>query len=212
MSTTARPSTAGRPPGWFANRPLAVKFGALIAVVVLAFGLLLAAVLIGNTDISKANRDLADLNHAQEIVLQLDTRASELKVDGYKTLVRPDPAAELEELAGDVQTGQELLDELATVPLTGKSAGAVADLASTFGQYTDAITAFVNAGAADQVGTRARWENIQKANDLSDGAVGTAKDALAAQSDSAQQTLDDTISRTRMITLVSAVAGLALIV
>src|SRR3954453_3473376 len=164
MSNNARPARAGRPPGWFANRPLAHKFGALIAVVVLAFGLLLAAVLIGNADISSANLQLAHLNHAQEVVLQLDTRASELKVDGYKTLVRPDPAAELEELAGDIQTGQDLLDELGSIPLTGTSADAVADLESTFGQYTDAITQFVNTGVADQVGTRALWENIQKAN------------------------------------------------
>src|SRR6185312_4205497 len=72
MSNTARSSTAGRPPGWFANRPLAQKFGALIAVVVLAFGLLLSAVLIGNADISTANEDLANLNHAESLVLQLD--------------------------------------------------------------------------------------------------------------------------------------------
>src|SRR3954469_5125659 len=212
MSNTPRSSTAGPAPGWFANRPLAQKFGALVAVVVLAFGLLLAAVLMGNSDVSTANRQLADLNRAQEVVLQLDTRASELKVDGYKTLVRPDPGAELDELTGDIQTGTDLLDELATIPLTGKSAAAVADLASTFGQYTDAITEFINTGIADQAGTRALWENIQKANDLSDGAVGAAKDALAAQADAAQVTPDDTIPRTRLITLVSAAAGLVLIV
>src|SRR3954454_20474616 len=212
MSNTPRSSTAGPAPGWFANRPLAQKFGALIAVVVLAFGLLLAAVLIGNADIATANRELADLNHAQEVVLGLDTRASELKVDGYKTLVRPDPGAELDELTGDIQTGTDLLGELNTIPLTGTSAAAVGDLESTFGQYTDAITEFINTGIADQAGTRALWENIQKANDLSDGAVGAAKDALAAQSYAAQVTLDDTIARTRLITLVSAAAGLVLIV
>src|SRR3954471_23091410 len=212
MSTTARSSTAGRPPGWFANRPLAQKFGGLITVVVLAFGLLLGAVLIGNADISSANLQLAHLNHAQEVVLQLDTRASELKVDGYKTLVRPDPAAELDELKGDIQTGTDLLTELGTIQLTGKSGAAVADLASTFGQYTEAITQFVSSGVADQDAARAQWENIQKANDLSDGAVGAAKDALAAQSDEAQKALDDVIARTRLITLVSAAAGLALIV
>src|SRR3954469_18593210 len=172
MSNTARTASTRRPPGWFANRPLAQKFGALIAVVVLAFGLLLGAVLIGNADISSANRELAHLNRAQEVVLALDTRASELKVDGYKTLVRPDPSAELEELTGDIQTGQDLLDEVGAIPLYGESATAVADLASTFQQYTSAITRFVNAGAVDQVGMRAQWEDIQKANDLSDGAVG----------------------------------------
>src|SRR3954463_917475 len=197
MSNTARAATTRRPPGWFANRPLAQKFGALITVVVLAFGLLLGAVLIGNADISSADRELAHLNHAQEVVLQLDTRASELKVDGYKTLVRPDPAAELDELAGDIQTAQDLLDELDTVQLTGESASAVADLQSTFGQYTDAITQFINTAVADQVGTRAQWESIQQANDLADGAVGAAKDALAAQSDVAEAALDQQITEMR---------------
>ena len=158
MSSIAPPRTSARPPGWFANRPLAQKFGALVAVVVLAFGLLLGAVLMGNSDVSTANRQLADLNHAQEVVLQLDTRASELKVDGYKTLVRPDPGAELDELSGDIQTGTDLLDELATIRLTGKSAAAVADLASTFGQYTDAITEFINTGIADQLRRRVGLE------------------------------------------------------
>src|SRR4051812_24451872 len=210
--SVARSATAGRPPGWFANRPLAQKFGALIGVAVLALGALLLAVVFGAGKISEANTTLSHLNHAQEVVLALDTRASELKVDGYKTLVRPDPSAELEELTGDIQTGQELLDEVDAIPLTGESATAVADLASTFQQYTTAITQFVNAGAVDQVGMRAQWEDIQKANDLSDGAVGTAKDALAAQSDEAQTALDDAISQMRVLTLATVAAGLVLLV
>jgi methyl-accepting chemotaxis protein len=36
----------------------------------------------------------------------------------------------------------------------------VADVESTFVQYTDAITAFVNDAVADQAGTRVRWEAI----------------------------------------------------
>ena len=48
---------------------------------------------------------------------------------------------------------------------------------------------------ADPVGMRARWEEIQAANDLSDGAVSEAKDALAAESARAQVRLDDAIAR-----------------
>src|SRR3954470_3914830 len=144
MSTTARSTKAGRPPGWFANRPLAQKFGALIGVALLALGSLLVSVLIGAGNIGAANEELTQVHQAEALVLQIDTRASELKVDGYKTLVRPDPAAELDELAGDIETAQGLLDELDTVPLTGTSASTVADLQSTFGQYTDAITEFIN--------------------------------------------------------------------
>src|SRR3954447_20327925 len=212
MSTTARSTKAGRPPGWFANRPLAQKFGALIGVAVLALGALLLSALLGAGKIGSASADLADVNDAENLVLQIDTRASELKVDGYKTLVRPDPAAELDELSGDVQTAQGLLDELDTIPLTGSSASTVADLQSTFGQYTDAITAFINTGVADQAAARAQYENIQKANDLSDGAVGAAKDALAAESDAAHSVLDQEISRLRVISLISVAAGLVFLV
>ena len=39
-----------------------------------------------------------------------------------------------------------------------------------------------------------RWEDIQAANDLTDSAVGAAKDALALASDEAQSALEDTIA------------------
>src|SRR4051794_13061571 len=121
MPSPTAPSSPGRSPGWFANRPLAVKFGILVAVLVLAFAGLLTAVLIGDAQKETASAQLADLNTAQALVLQIDTRASELKVDGYKALVRPVPAEELEELAGDSATAQGLIDELNQTPLTGRA-------------------------------------------------------------------------------------------
>ena len=82
----------GRRAGWFADRPLAVKFGVLLAAVVLAFGGVIGAVLVGNADVREADLELGPAsNAAQELVLQLDTRASELKVDGFKALMRAGP-------------------------------------------------------------------------------------------------------------------------
>jgi methyl-accepting chemotaxis protein len=211
MPSPTPPSSPGRSPGWFGNRPLAVKFGILVAVVVLAFGGLLTAVLIGDAKKETASAQLADLNTARSLVLQIDTRASELKVDGYKALVRPVPADELEELAGDIETPQAMLEELAAIPLTGQSASTVADLQASFGSYTDAITTFINTAVADQAGTRAMWEQIQQANDLTDGAVGAAKDALAAEAQAAQENLDSVISQARMASIAAAVVGLLLI-
>ena len=57
-----------------------------------------------------------------------------------------------------------------------------------------------------------RWEDIQTANDLTDGAVGAAKDALAADSAAAQAALDEAITRAQTISLVIAGVGLLLIV
>ena len=140
----------------------------------------------------------------------MDTRASELKVDGFKALVREDPTEQLTELADDIATPEGLLAELDTIQLTGDSAETVAGLAESYGAYTDAISTFIDGAIADQAGTRLRWEEIQTANDLTDGAVGAAKDALAAESAVAQVELTDAITRGQNISL--AVAGLALLV
>ncbi|WP_236828473.1 methyl-accepting chemotaxis protein [Blastococcus sp. MG754426] len=198
--------------GWFADRRLATKFGILIAVVVTAFAGLLSAVLVGNASVRDANTELAHLNAAEKLVLQLDTRASELKVDGFKTLVRVDPEAQLAELAEDIATPEAMLDELATVPLTGRAADSVAGLADSFGAYTTAITAWVELAVADPAAMRGRWEEIQAANDLSDGAVSEAKDVLAAESDAAQGRLDDALAQAATVSIVAAAAGILLII
>jgi methyl-accepting chemotaxis protein len=212
VTTSSLSPAAPRRSGWFADRTLTQKFGALIGVTLLSTGGLLTAVLIGDSKKEAASAELADLSQAQSLVLQIDTRASELKVDGYKALVRPNAADELEELAGDIETPLAMIDELHGIPLTGDPATAVADVESAFLQYTDAITAFVNEAVADQVGTRVKWEDIQTANDLSDGAVGAAKDALAAATQAAQVQLDATISQARTVSIIAGVLGLLLTV
>jgi methyl-accepting chemotaxis protein len=211
VNATPSSPAPGRRAGWFADRPLAVKFGILLTAVVLALGGVLGAVLIGNAGVREANDTLSDLNEAEKLVLQLDTRASELKVDGYKAVVREDPAEQLPELADDIATPQELLAQLATVPLTGPEAEAVDALAESYGAYTDAITEFVNVAVADQAAAQVRWEEIQVANDLTDGAVGAAKDALAAESEAAQNRLDEAIARSQLIGSLIVLGGLVLI-
>jgi hypothetical protein len=56
-----------------------VKFGILLGAVVVACAGILGSMLIGNAAVRDATTELAHLNHAQELVLQLDTRASELR-------------------------------------------------------------------------------------------------------------------------------------
>jgi methyl-accepting chemotaxis protein len=211
VTSTVPSPAAQRQSGWFADRPLAVKFGVLVGTVALSCGGVLGSMLIGNARVHDANTELANFNHAQELVLQLDTRASELKVDGFKALVRDVPADQLSELADDIATPEGMLEELAPIPLTGASADAVAGLADSYAAYTDAISAFIDSAVADQPTTRLAWEDIQTANDLTDGAVGAAKDALAADSAAAQVRLDDAISRTQTISMLIALAGIVII-
>jgi methyl-accepting chemotaxis protein len=209
VTPPALPSSPGRHPGWFADRPLAVKFGVLVAVVVLAFAGLVGTVLSGNGTVRTLNQELGDLAEARALVLQVDTRASELKVDGYKAAVRDVPAEQLPELAEDIATPEGLLAELAAIELTGEPAAAVAELQASFGSYTDAISAYVDSAVADQAAARAGWEQIQAANDLTDGAVGAAKESLEAATEDAEARLAGAIDGTSSTTLL--VAGLGLL-
>jgi methyl-accepting chemotaxis protein len=211
VNSPVSPPVAPRRTGWFADRPLVVKFGILIGVVVLAFGGLLATVLIGNAEVHAAEEEVAHLTEAEMLVLQLDTRASELKVDGFKAIVRENPAEQLAELADDIAAPEELLAELRQVPLSGDPARVVADVQTTFGAYTAAISAFVDAAVADQAGTRGRWEEIQTANDLTDGAVSAAKDVLAVETAAAAQRMDDALDRSQTISIVAAGVGVLVI-
>jgi methyl-accepting chemotaxis protein len=167
--------------------------------------------LMGNSAITEIDHRSQQLNMAEAMVMQLDTRASELKVDGYKALVRSDPEAQLEELAGDTATAEELIAVLETAELTGETAEAVDAVIESFGPYTDAIGVFIDSAIADQPGTMARWEEIQTANDITDGAVGAAKDLLISESVAAEEELSDTIARTQTISLVIAAAALLVI-
>ncbi len=207
--STAPQARRDRGAGWFADRPLSVKFGILLSTVFLGCAGVLGSVLVGNASVRAANAELDVLNEAEELVLQIDTRASELKVDGYKAAVRENPADQLPELAEDIATPEALIAQLTALPLDGGNAEAIAEIVATFGGYTDAITAYVDAAVADQAAARVRWEDIQAANDITDSAVGAAKDALAAGSDAAQERLEAAITRSQVVSLSVAGAAMA---
>ena len=205
------PPSLGRSGGWFADRPLPVKFGALVGVTVLAFGGLVGSVLAGNGTVREADEEMTGLAHAEALVLQLDTRASELKVDAFRALVREVPAEALAEVAEDAATADELLTELSGIALTGESAAAVGELQASFDDYTATIGAFIDSAVADQATARVGYAQIQVANDLTDEAVGAAKEALRAATEDAEGSLVDSIDRTGTITLLVAGIGVALI-
>jgi methyl-accepting chemotaxis protein len=204
-------SAPSGPLAWFAGRRLAVKFGVLLGVVVLAFGALLASLLTANAAVREASAARSAVGVAETVVLQLDTRASELKVDALKSLVGPDPAALRADVQDDVATTDGLLEELAAVPLTGDAATAAGALDGSFATYTAAIGAFVDSAVADQATARLRAQDVQAANDLSDAAVSQAKDVLDAASTAADVEVGAAIDRATRQGLLTAAAGLLVV-
>jgi methyl-accepting chemotaxis protein len=191
---------------------LALRLTSLTGVAVLAFSGMVAAALSGASAVDRATQRLQDVQRAESLVLQLDTRASELKVDGYKALLRDDPADQLVELEQDVATPRALLEDLGEVPLGGEVAPAVASLEASYADYTAAIIAFVDSAVADQDAARARWKDIQAANDQTDSAVGEARDALSSAAAEGRADVAALTARTEVVTWATALVGLGLIV
>jgi len=188
------------------------KLTLLAGVGLLATVAVATVAVVGVSGVRTAQEEYGKAAKAETLVLRLDTRASELKINGFKAIVRGDPAEQLTELAEDIAAPTEMLAELNAVGLTGHGAAEIADLTTKFETYMVAVEKFVRAAIANQAGTRAKWEDIQTANDITDDAVDAAKEALEAHTAAAAATAEreaGTIVRTALLSLGLAVLLLA---
>ncbi len=192
---------------WTVGRKLALLagIGLLVTLVVSAVALQ------GMSAVRDKGAAQADLQAAQALLLRLDTRSSELKVDGFKALVSPAPGEGLDELAEDIAEPRALLAELQELPLPGPLADQVDDVADDYQGYIAAISAFVDGAVADQAAARARSEDIQAANDLTDASLGTAIDVVAEQVAVQGAALDATINRVRTLALGVSALGMGVL-
>ncbi|MDQ1292232.1 MAG: methyl-accepting chemotaxis protein [Actinomycetota bacterium] len=188
------------------------KFGVLGAVGFLGAIVTGGAGLVAVTRYQDLSTELASKTTAQNIIRELDTRASELKVDGYKAIVRPKPTEELAELAEDSEKITTRLAKLDALDLPVADRQRIGSLSAAFQDYVKQIDAYVKTAVADQTAARSDWEAIQKANDATDEAVGNAADAFDASAAATTRQQDQLGSSLRMIivlALVLCAAGVA---
>ena len=144
---------------------------------------------IGNADGARAeHRARATSTQAEALVLQLDTRASELKVDGFKAARPRGPGRAARRARRRHRDARGAAGRARDDPARP---GASADGGRRAGGELRRLhRRHHRASSTPRSPTRraraSRWEEIQAANDLTDGAVGAAKDALAAESDAAE--------------------------
>jgi len=139
---------------------------------------------------------------AQLLVRELDTRASELKVDGYKALLSDTPKellADVTDDAGKVTTRLDTLDQLS---LRTADRAALVKLRSSFANYIDMITSIVNGAVKDPAGARAGFGAVQDANDATDEVVGATNESLDAGAAKIQKEADDTTGLLSVVTLL----------
>src|SRR5579875_3766948 len=131
---------------WTVGRRLAAiaAAGGLTALVVGA------AALSGASSVNAAAKAQANIDQARALVHQLDTRASELKVDGYKAVTIANPSDEVSELKGDIAEPRGYLRQLAAVQLDPTTERHLAGIKPAFEGFFTEMTNFVNSAVTDQ--------------------------------------------------------------
>ncbi|MBT0773755.1 methyl-accepting chemotaxis protein [Kineosporia sp. J2-2] len=189
------------------GRRLALLGGIGLAVAVISN---LAALIL-----SSHVRDLQDQerNHltASKLIRQLDTRASELKVDGYKALLSPTPADLKTDLADDTQTVTDLFTELAAVDLHDDDRQMIANMQNAFNEYVTGIGDVIDAAIEDQTAARKDYEDIQTANDTTDEAVGNAADTFDAAVAELEKDAQSTARTMNAVILLILVIGVVVV-
>ncbi|RBY96896.1 methyl-accepting chemotaxis protein [Blastococcus sp. TF02-8] len=198
--------------GWFANRSIPAKFGLMTGAVVVTFGALSASTFSANAEVLRLCEEVHGYVAARADVLQLDTRASELKVDGLAALVSDDPAAELAALQEDVATTRELLARLDAAAVSGDAAEAVQAMESGYAPYMDAVTAFVQQAVADPAAARARWTDVLDANQLTDAVVADATTTIVAAEERIEQEQEDAVRRAELLSVLLVAIGTVVVV
>jgi methyl-accepting chemotaxis protein len=191
------------------GRRLALLGSIGLAVALLSNG---AALVLGSR-VSDLQEQELDYQRAQLLVRELDTRASELKVDGYKALLSSTPKDLLADVVDDAGKVTTRLDEMGTLDLRPADQEAVATLRSSFTSYTDSMNAIVMGAVKDPVGARAGFGAVQDANDATDEVVGATIEQLDAGAAGIQKDSEDTSGLLTLVTtLMLAIGAVAVIV
>ncbi|RKS80193.1 methyl-accepting chemotaxis protein [Motilibacter peucedani] len=175
---------------------------------------LLSTVAVGSVAISGANGirseqdKLNDVRDVRALVLRLDTRASELKVDAYKALLAPKPDALLADLADDQAKAQGFLDAIHEDQLTQDTKDEIAGLRTAYAAYFGEIKTVIDAATANQPVERAKYEDVQKANDATDDAVAAADDALTVDVKKYTASSARKVTEVRSLTLLTCLLAL----
>ena len=151
---------------------------------------------------------------AQQVTLlrELDTRASELKVDAYKALLSGHPDGLRPDLADDAGKITTRLDTLETSARQAGNLAEVEDLRPTFASYLTGISGIIDAAVADQPRARIRWEAVQAANDVTDDALGQHQE-VADRAVAALRTERESVNRrfTVLVVVLLVVSALAVV-
>ena len=185
---------------WTVGRRLAAIAGIGVLTSLVVGG----AAVRGAADVKSHSDNVQNIQEARSLLHALDTRASELKVDGLKALVLKDPRPISSDVQDDVATPNALLADLQKLKLDAHNTHQVAEIDKAYKQYEADLTHFVDAAIANQQVMLPRVGEIQVANNKTDDVLGTAIDDFTK--DAKTQTDDLAAATSNMVRLI-VVAG-----
>src|SRR6478736_4724562 len=188
---------------WTVGRRLAAIAGIGAVTSVIVAGVAYS----GFRGLEEDSDQLAAYQDARSLMHALDTRSSELKVDGLKAAVYPDNEAIADDVVDDTATIDDLMAELHGLDLVVSE-----DQTKAFDQawadYETSIASYVDGAIADQQKARKSVEDVQAANDKMDELLSGSIEAIEKSADARTAEADGTRSTALTLLLVAALLGL----
>ncbi|GIF13728.1 methyl-accepting chemotaxis protein [Actinoplanes teichomyceticus] len=197
----------------FLDLSVRIKLTVLVAASLVALAVCLGVTVVNDRTAENTARDLANLNSASSLVLQLDREASELRANGIQSVVRTDPAKQADLLRERIDTTEDLLTRLDAIALPSGLDAAVNRIKDVTADYTVTLQRFVDSAAADQAGARLAWEQVGVDNYLISAVLANERALFldtVAQANKASA--DRQASAERILWLAAAIASIAVIV
>ncbi|GAA2535723.1 methyl-accepting chemotaxis protein [Winogradskya humida] len=204
-------STRRGPGQRFLDLPVRTKLTTLVAASIVALGACLTVTVINDRTAENTADELANINAASALVLQLDREASELKVNGLESVIRTDPSDQVDLLKAQVAATNALVAQLEKVALPSGLDAAVDRIKAVTADYTATLTRFVAGAAADPSGTRLAWEQIGVDNYLISGVLTNERALFADTIARADKASADSRARAEYILWIAIAVAAALI-
>ncbi|WP_460796550.1 HAMP domain-containing protein, partial [Nocardioides pacificus] len=151
------------------------NLGAGRKLLALALACLLPALVVGPlaiflmNDVAKANDDALAIGRIEAKLHHLDVRNSELKSSAYRSLLEEDVEAVAKDAADDVDSVNEVFDELRAIKVSGEDLGGVLDdLRAALDENNAFIDDMVQTALTDPRAARAMQPQVAESNSALD--------------------------------------------
>ena len=189
---------------WTVGRRLAAiaAIGAVTTILVGAVAVTGMRTLEGRTAVVAKYEDARTLMHA------LDTRSSELKVDGLKAVALEDNSKLPNDVVDDIGTVTDLTKQIAELKIPSSTLDMTA-FDSAWATYEKKISDFVDGAVADRTAARNQVDQVQAANDEMDKMLSTSIDNM--EKDAAAERALVKAAHSHTITMITVLGFLALL-